>query len=287
MNPKFLRIITTITIILSISCSHFTGKVHLSDKEKGLYGSIHESLQSFSGIEEAEETHVLLYRNWEYSGFWNDLESWKMSQELFKNICLDYWKVPQENVKTIEHDRAGALEFYLKNFKGSRLIIYFVSHQSSDSHIILNNGAKYSTRRFANLLNGLKSKTFLIFDTCYAEKLKTMVDSNKVSVYYASPAEKEAYDFRPRGQKPSLNEMSEKTQKFIKAAWGIDVKSVSPFGFFMVKSLLEDSYEGYSLNSLMSSIQNYNRKITKIVGLGRYPQVSWDDRAAWGSLKVR
>ena len=55
----------------------------------------------------------------------------------------------------------------------------------------------------------------------------------------------------------------------------------------VVKSLLEDSYEGYSLNSMMSSIKNYNRKMTKIVGLGRYPQVFWDDKAGWGDLKLR
>ena len=287
MNLNFFRLINTITIILFISCSHFSGKVNLSEKEKGLYSSIHMSLQLFGGIEKAKETHVLLYRNWEYSGFWNDLESWKESQEIFRNICLDYWKIPHKNIKTIEHDKAGGLEFYLKNFKGSRLIIYFVSHQSSKSQIILNNGSEYSTSRFANLLNNLKSKTFLIFDTCYAEKLKSRLKNNNVSVYYASSAEKEAYDFRPRGQKPSLNEMSEKTQKFIKAAWAIDVKSISPFGFFMVKSLLEDSYEGYSLSSMMSSIKNYNRKMTKIVGLGRYPQVFWDDRAGWGDLKLR
>ena len=210
-----------------------------------------------------------------------------MSQELFENICIDYWKIPKSNIKLIEHDRAGALEFYLKNFKGKRLILYFVSHQSSKKQIILNNGAEYPTRRFASLLNKLKAKTLLIFDTCHAEALKPMLANKNISVFYASPESKEAYDFRPRGQKPTLNEMSEKTRKFIKAAWGVNVKSVSPFGFFVVKALLEDSYEGFKLNSLMALVRSYNRRMTKITGLGRYPGLSWDDRAGWGGLVLR
>ncbi len=287
MKPKIFRLFTTITIVLFISCSHFSGNVHLNEKEMSLYGSIHQSLKSFDGIDQAADTHVLLYRNWQYSGFWNDLESWKMSQEIFELVCIDYWKIPAGNIKVIEHDRAGGLEFYLKNFKGKRLIIYFVSHQNSKSQIILNNGAEYPTSRFAGLLNNLKAKTFLVFDTCHAEILKAKLRNRNVSVYYASPVSKVAYDFRPKGQKPTLNEMSENTHKFIKAAWGLDVKSVSPFGFFLVKALLEDSYEGCTLNSLMTSIIAYNRKLTTITGLGRYPQVSYDDSAGWGSLKMR
>ena len=287
MIPKILRLTTTITIILVISCSHFSGKVLLSEKEHRHYSSVHKSLMAFKGIENADSTHVLLYRNWKYSGFWNNLESWKMSQGLFLNVCRDYWKIPEKNIKVIEHDRAGGLEFYLKNFRGKRLIIYFVSHQSSKGQIILDNGSQYSTARFARLLNNLSSKTMLIFDTCHAELLKPMLNNKNVSVYYGSPALKEAYDFRPRGQKPTLNDLSENSHKFIKAAWNLDVKSISPFGFFLVKALLEDSYEGFNVDSLMNSIKGYNRKIRKITGLGRYPSVSWDDRAGWGGVKLR
>ena len=287
MISVIFRFFTTIAIILLISCNHFSGKVHLSEGDLSLYRAVHSSLKSFEGIKGAGDTHVLLYRNWEYSGLWSDLESWKVSQELFEKVCVDYWKVPQENIKTIEHDRAGGLEFYLKNFNGRRLLIYFVSHQSSRSQIILNNGAEYATERFAKLLNGLSARTMLIFDTCHAELLKPKLKNDNVSVYYAAPAAKVAYDFRPKGQKPSLSEMSENTLKFIKAAWGIDVKSVSPFGFYMVKSLVEDSYEGFDVDALMKSIQAYNRKMQKIPGLGRYPQVLWDDRAGWGVVKLR
>lgn len=284
---RTLRIIFTISILFLNSCSHFSGNVHLSEKEKSLYSSIHESMKRFKGIEAAEKTHVLLYRNWRYSGMWNDLESWKTSQELFSNVCRDYWKIPEENIKVIEHDRAGMLEFYLKNFKGERLIVYFVSHQSSKGNIILNNGGEYPTRRFADRLNGLKSKTLLMFDTCYAKHLTKYLSNESVSVYYASPDSKEAYDFRPRGQKPTLDKSCDRTRKFIKAAWGMDVKSASPFGFYMVQSLLEDSYEGYSISGLMSSVKSYNRKMKKITGLGRYPDVSWEDSAGWGSLIIR
>lgn len=287
MIPKILRIPITIIILLLNSCSHFSGNVHLTEKEKSLYLSIHESMKRFEGIEDAEKTHVLLYRNWKYTGLWNDLESWKTSQDLFKNVCRDYWKVPEKNIKVVEHDRAGMLEFYLKNFKGGRLIVYFVSHQGSKGNIILNDGSHYPTRRLAARLNALEAKTMLLFDTCYAEHLTKYLTSKKVSVYYASPDSKEAYDFRPRGQKPTLDKTCAKTRKFIKAAWGMDVKSASPFGFYMVQSLLEDSYEGYTISSLMSSIKSYNRKMAKITGLGRYPALSWHDTAGWGSLKIR
>ena len=126
-----------------------------------------------------------------------------------------------------------------------------------------------------------------MFDTCYAEHLKEHLKNSNVSVYYGSPDKKEAYDFRPQGQKPSLNEMSEKCRKFIKAAWNIDLKSVSPFGFYSVKALLEDSYEGFKLNDLMSSVKSSNRKMTNITGLGRYPQGFWEDNAGWGGLSLR
>lgn len=277
----------TIIILLLNSCGHFSGNVHLSEKEKNLYSSIHESMKRFEGIEGAEKTHVLLYRNWAYSGFWNDLESWKTSQDLFYKVCRDYWKIPEKNISIIEHDKAGMLEHYLKNFKGERLIVYFVSHQSSKGQVILHDGSEYPTRRFADRLNSLKAKTMLIFDTCYAEYLTRLLNNENVAVYYAAPDSKEAYDFRPRGQKPTLDKSCEKTRKFIKAAWGMDIKSSSPFGFYMVQSLLEDSYEGYKISGLMSSIKSYNRKMKKITGLGRYPDVSWKDNAGWGSVIVR
>lgn len=287
MKYTIFRFLILISIVLLSGCSHFSSEVHLTEKEKSLYSSIHVSLKSFKGIENAQSTKVLIYRNWQYTGLWNDLESWKMSQELFRNVCIDYWKIPAENITTVEHDRAGQLEYYLSNFKGERLIIYFVSHQNSKGQIILNTGEEYPTRRFAEKLNNLKCKTLLLFDTCYAEHLKEHLKNSNVSVYYGSPDKKEAYDFRPQGQKPSLNEMSEKCRKFIKAAWDIDLKSVSPFGFYSVKALLEDSYEGFKLNDLMSSVKSSNRKMTNITGLGRYPQVFWEDKAGWGGLILR
>ncbi|MCM8527661.1 MAG: hypothetical protein NE327_14165 [Lentisphaeraceae bacterium] len=287
MISNILRITSTIYILLLISCSHFSTKVHLTEKEKDLYSSVHDSMKRFKGIEGAEKTHVLIYRNWEYTGLWNDLESWKTSQELFRNVCVDYWKIPSENIKTVEHDRAGMLEYYLKNFKGERLIIYFVSHQDSKGNIILNNGSEYPTRRFADRLNELDAKTMLIFDTCYAEYLTKLLKNKKVSAYYGSPDSKEAYDFRPRGQKPTLDETCEKTRKFIKAAWGMEIKSASPFGFYMVQSLLEDSYEGYNISGLMASVKSFNRKMRNITGLGRYPTLSWIDTAGWGNVVIR
>ena len=287
MISSILRSLSIIIILLLNSCSQFSGNVHLTEKEKSLYTSINNSMKRFKGIEGAEKTHVLLYRNWQYSGLWNDLESWKTSQDLFFNVCRDYWKIPERNIKIVEHDRAGMLEYYLKNFKGESLIIYFVSHQDSKGSIILNDGSEYPTRRFADRLNELKAETMLIFDTCYAEHLTKYLNNKKVAVYFASPDSKEAYDFRPRGQKPTLDKTCENTRKFIKAAWGMDVKSSSPFGFYMVQSLLEDSYEGYNISGLMESIKSYNRKMTKITGLGRYPPLSWFDNAGWGKVEIR
>ena len=288
MNPKIFRLlIITIIIVLLNSCSQFSGKVQLSEKEQSLYSSIHAGMKSFKGIEDAKDTQVLLYRNWEYTGLWNDLESWRMSQRLFKNVCIDYWKIPSENIKEIEHDNAGGLDFYLKNFRGKKLILYFVSHQDSKGNVILHNGSLYKTRRLAERLNALNVKTMLIFDTCYAESIRNHLSSKNVSVYFAAPDSKEAYDFRPRGQKPTLDKSCAKTRKFIKAAWDIDLKGVSPFGFYMIQALLEDSYEGFKIDNMMSSIKSNNRKMTKITGLGRYPQVSWYDPAGWGKLKIR
>ena len=276
-----------LNVILISSCHHFSGKLSLSEKEVRKFSTIHESLKRSKGLELANDTDVLIYSNWRYSGLWNNLESWRMSQKLFTNICTDYWKISAQRITVIEHDRAGKLEHFLRNYKGKRLIVYFSSHQTSKSQIVLHDGSHYSTRRFADRLNELKCDTWLIYDTCYADLLKKYLTSEKVSVYYAAPKSQEAYDFRPKGQKPSLNKMSEETAKFIKAAWDIDLKSVSPFGFYLVKAMLEDSYSGVTLDSLISSIVSSNRKMTKITGLGRYPQVYWEDPAGWGELKAR
>ena len=274
-------------LFLSCSCHHFSGEVVLTDKEKRIFSSIHNGLKASCEIEFAGETDVLIYRNWKYKGFWNDLESWKQSQDLFVNICIDYWKIKPERITVIEQDRAGKLEHFLKNYEGRRLIIYFVSHQTAEGEIVLHDGSKYPQSRLASLLNSLQSKTLLIYDTCHAEILKESLESDKVAVYYGSKGDKEAYDIRVRGQKPSLTKMCSETRKFIKNAWSVDVKTVSVFGFFLVNAMMNDSYSGVPLKSIMTSIMSNNRKITKIVGLGRYPQVYWQDAGGWGDLILR
>ena len=54
MISKILRMLFTIIILLLNSCGHFSGNVHLNEKEKNLYSSIHESMKRFEGIEGAE-----------------------------------------------------------------------------------------------------------------------------------------------------------------------------------------------------------------------------------------
>jgi hypothetical protein len=283
----YKKILLFVIILHLFSCRHFSGELNLSEAEKEECISENQRLSKSKGLQKADETDVLLYRNWQYTGLWNNLASWKMSQDLFEKVCTDYLKIDSTRIKTIEHDRAGKLEHYLKNYSGQRLIIYFVSHQTSKGQIVLNNGNYYPTKRFAALLNNLKCETLLIFETCYAEKLKKYLKNDKVSVYYAASNSKEAYDFRPRGQKPSLNEMCRETEEFIKGAWEIDLKSVSPFGFYFIKAMREESYQGIELGSLINLIISYNRKMIGITGLGRYPKVSWEDPAGWGKLKAR
>lgn len=287
MHIKKFFFLLAVYLFLLPSCHHFSGKLSLSDDEIRRYASTDQSLRRSSGIEYAEQTDVLIYRNWQYSGFWNNLASWKKSQDLFVEVCVSYWKIDPKKITIIEQDKAAKLEYFLKNYKGKRLIIYFVSHQTSKGEIVLHDGSYYPSRRLAHLLNKLPGKTLLVYDTCHAELIMKDIVSTNVSVYCSAKEDEEAYDFRPKGQKPSLSKNCKNTHRFIKGAWNIDVKSASVFGFYLVMAMVDDSYSGITLDSLMKSIINNNRQMKKIVGMGQYSDITWSDPAGWGALKVR
>jgi hypothetical protein len=268
-----------------LSCHHFSLTVSVSESEKQKYIEIDQKLSLLSSLSSGDEIDVLLYRNWQYSSRWNDLDSWKVSQDLFRNLCVKYWKIKPTRITVIEQDRSRGLEDYLKQYSGKCLIIYFVSHQTSKSQIVLNDGTFYPTERLANLLNQLNCETFLIYETCYAKVLKKFLKNDKVSVYYGAGSREEAFDFRPRGSKPSLNEMCRETLGFIKTVWGLDLKAVTPFGFYLVKAIIENSHH-VNLGNLLNSVIRDNHKMTTFIGLGRYPQVEWSGSAFWDNLKI-
>ena len=269
------------------SCAVMSGKIHLSEEQKASCMAQNERHRAGPGIAMARSTDVLLYRNWQYEGGWNNLDSWKLSQTLFGKICVDFWKIPAENMTLIEHDFGRSLQDYLENYEGRRLILYFVSHHKSSGEIVLHDGSTLSLREFAGWLNKIKVPVWLIFDTCYARLLQNYLNNPHVAVYYAAGNLEKSYEFRPRNQKPSLSEFCRETVFFIKGAWNIDVKGSSPFGFFLLKSILENSYENMKLGDLIASVIRSNQHMIDIRGLSYYPDLLWSDASSWGDILIK
>ncbi|NQZ58369.1 MAG: hypothetical protein HRT88_12990 [Lentisphaeraceae bacterium] len=195
-------------------------------------------------------------------------------------------KIPSRNFHPLEHDGGKELLDFIESYQGRRLIIYFVSHQNSSAEIILADGSVLKTQVLAQSLNKLKVPTLVIFDTCYAALLKQFLRNDKVSVYYASSENQVAYDFRLRGQKPSLTKLCKETRAFIKGAWNENIISSSPYGFFFLQSIIEMRGKKSTLGDLFESIFQKNQEIRKIPGLARYPQIFWDDKGGWGKLRL-
>jgi hypothetical protein len=281
----FIKVNLLLLILVQlVSCSILSSSLILDDQEKIKYS------QEANVLKESRSTFAtadfLFYSNWQYTGLWGDLESWKTSEKLFRNICLDYWKVKPESVHEITHDRGSALLSFLKGYQGKMLIIYFSSHQTSKGMLVMHDGSYLPIGKFAAVLKEMNSKVLLIFDTCYAESLKKHLNQSNISVIYTGPTNQEIYDFRPRGQKPSINAMCIDTLKFTKAVWGMDIPSASPFGFYFL-SAFRNSYEGATFGQLVKATMALNEEMIKVSGMGRYPSFTFDDPAGFSSIRVR
>jgi hypothetical protein len=85
----FIKVNLLLLILVQlVSCSILSSSLILDDQEKIKYS------QEANVLKESRSTFAtadfLFYSNWQYTGLWGDLESWKTSEKLFRNICLDY-----------------------------------------------------------------------------------------------------------------------------------------------------------------------------------------------------
>ena len=79
-------------------------------------------------------------------------------------------------------------------------------------------GERLSLEVFAEYLNSLEVPTLLIFDTCYAGKLKSLLNNPKVSVFYTGMEDELVYDLRIKGQKLSVDKSFMLSSKVFKGS---------------------------------------------------------------------
>ena len=184
----------------------------------------------------ADEVTLVCMRNEIYSGALNDLVSWKNSQELFKRLAKDYLKI--NKIETVNAVNDKKLKSFFSDFKGQRLVLYFSSHLLSEGYLVFGNGERLSLEVFAEYLNSLEVPTLLIFDTCYAGKLKSLLNNPKVSVFYTGMEDELVYDLRIKGQKLSVDKKFHYLRKYLKVVYGMDERYFSLFSVLLFDALI-------------------------------------------------
>jgi hypothetical protein len=272
---KFLFLLC---VILFSSCAG------LSKEDRAAYLGKHDSLLLGGNLK--KDVDVLFYRNVEYSGR-SDLTSWYNSQKILEFMCVDYWGISASRVKVIQGDSGVRLLEYLKNYKGSSLIISFSSHLESDGQLILHGGNRMPLSVLAKVLNELSVETLLLFDTCYAGLLKPHIDNPLVSVVYTGLSDEQVLDLRVRGQRPSLSSMCSYSAGYAFAVWSRKEMEYSPFGIFLLKAYLEGSKRPLQLGELLEKTFKYNEDMREIFGMGKYSSMGWLGSTYWKSFEVK
>ena len=141
-------------------------------------------------------------------------------------------------------------------------------------------------REFSKYLNDLKVPTLLIFNTCYAAKLKKYLKNPLVSVFYTGDKRQLVYDLRISGQKYSVSKKFKRLRDYLSVNYNLGHKVYTPFSLLLLNEYLFDGYES-KLSYLFAKIISENEKILEIPGIGEYSNMSFSDPSGWGALRFQ